>query len=130
MTERPRGGVDAVVAVLVVVVAAGGGALMGSSMGAVLGGGAGLVAAVAAGVAGMRPLVTLVVAVATVAGIVAGQSVVAALCRPGSCVPLEITGAAISGVGALVGTGLVVALVARSFDEYRDGSPSRERPDA
>ncbi len=130
MTERPRGGVDAVVAVLVVVVAAGGGALMGSSMGAVLGGGAGLVTAVAAGVAGMRPLVTLVVAVATVAGIVAGHSVVEAPCRPGSCVPLEITGAAISGVGALVGTGLVVALVARSFDEYRDGSPPRERPDA
>lgn len=110
------------VAVLVVVAAGGGGALLGGSIGAVLGGGAGLVAAVAAGVAGMRPLVTLVVAVATVAGIVAGHSVVEALCRPGSCVPLEITGAAVTGIGALVGTGLVVALVARSFDEYRHGS--------
>ncbi len=76
----------------------------------------------------MRPMVTLVVAVATVAGIVAGHSVVAALCRPGSCVPLEITGAAITGVGALVGTGLVVALVARSFDEYRTANRPPDPP--
>ena len=59
-------------------------------------------------------------AVGTAAGALAGQSVVAALCRPGSCAPLEVTAAVVAGIGALIGTALVTALVTRSFDEYHE----------
>jgi hypothetical protein len=64
--------------------------------------------------------------VGSAAGALAGQSVVAALCRPGSCAPLEVTGAVIAGIGAFIGTALVTALVTRSFDEYYEAG--RPRP--
>jgi len=128
MSDGTSMGGDVLVVLLVTAVAAGCGGLAGGSIGAVIGGGFGLAAGLAAGAAGIRPLVTLVVAVATAAGVVVGQSVVAALCRPGSCVALEVTGGAAAGIGALIGTGLVVALVARSFDEYRQNAPPPQGP--
>jgi hypothetical protein len=49
-----------------------------------------------------------------------GRSIAAALCRPGTCLGVEIVAAVLTGIGAFVGVGLIVALATRSFDEYRE----------
>ncbi len=111
-------------------------ALLGALTGSLIGGTAWVVAAavvagiagVAAGAAGMRPLVALAIAVGTIGGALVGRGVVRALCLPGSCPGLEATAAVITGVGALIGVGLVVALVTRSFDEYHEAVAANRPP--
>lgn len=113
-------------------------AAIGAVAGALIGGAAWIaagavssaVAGLLAGLAGMRPFVATSVLVGTFGGILVGRGVVRALCLPGSCVGLEVTAAVISGLGALVGVGLVVALVTRSFDEYNEAIASRRPPPA
>lgn len=77
----------------------------------------------------VRPAITMTVFVGAMAGALIGSSVVETICLPGSCVAIEVSAAAVVGVGALVGVGLVAALVTRSFDEYNASiADGREPP--
>jgi hypothetical protein len=113
-----------------------GSTLLGAATGLVLGGplwtgalgAAGLLAGLVAARAGIRPLVALAVLAGTLGGALVGRGIVRALCLPGSCVGLEVTAAVATGIGALIGIGLVVALVTRSFDEYHEAIARRETP--
>lgn len=67
----------------------------------------------------VRPLASIAVIAATATGVLVGKSIVRVLCLPNECIGLETTAAVLTGIGAFVGVGLVVALVMRSFDEYR-----------
>jgi hypothetical protein len=78
--------------------------------------------------AGARWLVVIPVAAGTGIGALVGWSVVHAICRPASCAGAEITAAVVTGIGSLVGVGLVVALAARSFDEYREAVATNRPP--
>ena len=69
---------------------------------------------------GVRPIVALPVGFGAGIGAYTGGTVVGVICEPQGCAAFEASAAAITGIGALVGTGLVVALATRSFDEYRD----------
>lgn len=71
-------------------------------------------------VLGVRPLVAAPVGIGAGIGAYAGATVVGVICQPSGCPAFETTAAATTGIGALVGVGLVVALVAQSFDEYRE----------
>ena len=109
---------------------AGAGRLVGSTatwlvVGAVIG----LAVAVMIVVLEMRILVALPVGAGTGVGAYLGATVVGAVCQPAGCPAFETAAAVTTGIGALVGVGLVVALVARSFDEYRD-SQRRGAPPA
>ena len=75
----------------------------------------------------VRLVVSLSVVVGTVAGAFIGRNIVRTLCLPGACPALEITAAVLTGIGAFIGIGLVVALVTRSFDEYHE-AVARDRP--
>ena len=86
-------------------------------LGLALGLGAGLMMARA----GVRPAIAPTVVVGGIVGAWIGREVVRALCLPGTCVPVEVAGATFTGIGSTIGIGLVVALVVRSFDEYREG---------
>ena len=79
--------------------------------------------------AGVRPAIGPTIAAGGVIGAWIGKEVVRALCLPGTCTGLEVFGATLTGLGSMVGIGLVVALVVRSFDEYREGrsGPVQER---
>ena len=83
----------------------------------------GLVIGVALGLmmarAAVRPAVGTSIVGSAIAGAWIGREIVKALCLPGSCPGLEAGGAIFTAVGAMIGVGLVVALVVRSFDEYR-----------
>lgn len=68
----------------------------------------------------VRPLVAVTVGVGAGLGAFLGGRIVAVLCEPSGCPAFEATAATTTGIGALVGIGLVVALATRSFDEYRE----------
>lgn len=70
----------------------------------------------------VRPLASLAVTAGSAVGALVGQRIVRVLCLPSECPGLEAVAAILTGIGALVGIGLVVALVIRSFDEYRTAS--------
>ena len=55
-----------------------------------------------------------------------GREIVRALCLPGSCTAVEFAGGFVTALGSMVGIGLVVALVVRSFDEYRESDGPRQ----
>lgn len=101
-------------------VAGGGGWLLGDTVGLAIGALIGLLFGVAALAAGMRPVVGVSLVAGGTGGAVIGQGIAAALCRPGSCTGVEAAAAVVTAIGALIGVGLVVALVTRSFDEYRE----------
>jgi hypothetical protein len=84
----------------------------------------GLAIAVMIVVLGVRTIVAVPVGVGAGIGAYVGATVVGVVCEPAGCPAFETTAGVTTGIGALVGIGLVVGLVARSFDEYRD---SRER---
>lgn len=92
-------------------------------------------AIVAAGIAVMviwfrvRPLVAAPVGIGAGIGAYLGGTIVGVLCEPAGCAAFEATAAITTGLGALVGIGLVVALASRSFDEYRE-SQRRGAPPA
>ena len=68
----------------------------------------------------VRPFVATTVGVGAGLGAFLGGKIVAVLCEPSGCPAFEATAATTTGLGALVGIGLVVALATRSFDEYRE----------
>ncbi len=84
-------------------------------------------AVVGAGTAAMtaffrvRPVVAIPVGIGAGIGAYVGGTIVGVLCEPTGCPAFEAAAATTTGVGALVGIGLVVALATRSFDEYREG---------
>lgn len=97
------------------------GLVIGQSMpwvivGAVVG--AGIAAMIV--IVGVRPIVALPVGIGAGIGAYTGGTIVGVICEPQGCAAFEASAAMITGIGALVGTGLVVALATRSFDEYRD----------
>jgi hypothetical protein len=71
--------------------------------------------------AGVRRTVGPVIMIGGVVGAWIGREIVRALCLPGTCPRIEIAGAGLAGAGALLGIGLVVALVVRSFEEFAEG---------
>ncbi len=71
--------------------------------------------------AGVRPAIGPAITIGGIVGAWIGRAIVRALCLPGSCPRIEIAGAALAGIGSLVGIGLVVALVVRSFEEFGEG---------
>ncbi|MDJ0664500.1 MAG: hypothetical protein QNJ75_08055 [Acidimicrobiia bacterium] len=68
----------------------------------------------------VRPLVAAPVGVGAGVGAYLGGKIVSVLCEPAGCPAFEATAATTTGIGALVGIGLVVALATRSFEEYRE----------
>ena len=68
----------------------------------------------------VRPLVAAPVGIGAGIGAYLGGTIVAVLCEPAGCPAFEAVAATTTGIGALVGIGLVVALATRSFDEYRE----------
>lgn len=121
---------DVVTVMLCAAIGAAGGVALAGPLGAVIG----VVLGATYGALANRLLVRSAVAISVFAGTVVGaflgRNIVRVLCLPGTCVPLEATAAVLLGLGALVGVGLVVALVTRSFDEYREttGPPAGEDP--
>ena len=75
--------------------------------------------------AGVRPVIGATITAGALVGAWIGREIVRALCLPGSCPTVEVGGALFTGIGAMFGIGLVVALVVRSFDEYREGRGSQ-----
>ena len=76
--------------------------------------------------AGVRPVVGVPVGVGAGIGAYLGGTIVGVLCEPAGCPAFEAGAALATGLGALIGIGLVVALVTRSFDEYREGLGRRD----
>ena len=81
---------------------------------------AGVVFGFVAARANVRPAITMTVWVGAMTGALIGASIVETICLPDSCVAIEATAAVVTGVAALIGVGLVAALVTRSFDEYNE----------
>jgi hypothetical protein len=103
--------------------------MLAGTAGAMIGGIGGVAFGVVAARMNVRPAITMTVFVGAMAGALIGSSVVETICLPGSCVAIEVSAAVILGVGALVGVGLVAALVTRSFDEYNASvADGREPP--
>lgn len=96
------------------------GEALGGLSGAIIGGLFGALMGIAVFLFAIRIMVAVPVFIGMVAGGVLGRSIVHALCLPESCKGTEIAAALLTGIGTLVGVGLVVALVTRSFDEYRE----------
>lgn len=97
---------------------------IGGAIGATVGGVMGIVAERA----GVRRVVALAVIAGTATGVFIGASIASVLCRPVTCLWLEITAGIVTGVGALIGVGMIAALTARSFDEYRDAVAAQRPP--
>ncbi len=76
----------------------------------------------------VRPLVATTVGIGAGIGAYLGGTIVEVLCQPKGCAAFETAAAASTGVGALVGIGLVVALATRSFDEYQDAINRGAKP--
>lgn len=76
--------------------------------------------------AGVRTVVALPVGVGAGVGAYLGGTIVGVLCEPAGCPVVEAGTALVTGIGALIGIGLVVALATRSFDEYREGVAGRQ----
>lgn len=111
-----------------VLVAGGAGWLLGSTTGMVIGGSMGLLAGLGAVAAGMRPVVGVSLVAGAAGGATVGHGIAEALCRPGSCAGMATAAAVVTAIGAVIGVGLVVALVTRSFDEYRDAMAANRPP--
>ncbi len=110
------------------IVAGGGGWLLGETVGLVVGLLLGVAFGVGALAAGMRPLVGVSLVAGATGGAIIGEGIAAALCSPGSCTGVATAAAFVTAIGALVGVGLVVALVTRSFDEYREAVEANRPP--
>jgi len=76
----------------------------------------------------VRPFVAIPVSIGAGIGAYVGGTIVGVLCEPQGCVAFEATAATVTGLGALVGIGLVVALATRSFDEYREAVEQGRKP--
>ena len=105
-----------------------GGVLLGGVVAVVIGGLIGSVLAGAAITLRLRPLVAISLAGGSLAGLFVGGAVVRVLCLPSRCPALETFGGLVTAAGALVGVGVVAALAARSFDEYREAVAAGRPP--
>lgn len=76
----------------------------------------------------VRPIVAVSVGTGAGVGAYVGGTIVGVLCEPQGCAVFEATAATVTGVGALVGIGLVVALATRSFDEFREATEQGRKP--
>lgn len=127
MPSRPTGAAIGFV-VLAGVVGAAVGWLVGETIGWLLVGaitGAGTAGLITLG--GVRAVVAIPVGVGAGVGAFVGGTIVGVLCEPSGCPAFEATAALLTGVGALIGIGLVVALATRSFDEYHESVARRDR---
>lgn len=104
------------------------GEALGRLPGAIIGGLLGVLIGVGVALLGIRLGVAVPVLTAMVAGGVLGRGIVHALCLPGSCRGAEMAATLLTGLGSLVAVGLVVALVARSFDEYKESRAQSPEP--
>jgi len=104
--------------------------MLGGAPGTVIGLIGGVAFGLVAGRANVRPAITMTVFVGAMAGALIGSSVVETICLPDSCVALEASAAVVLGIGALIGVGLVAALVTRSFDEYNESVDAGREPPA
>jgi hypothetical protein len=118
--------------VIIVASAIGGGVvgwLIGRSLvWATIGAVVGLGVAVMTQVYQVRPLVAAPVGIGAGIGAYLGGTIVEVICEPKGCPAFETVAATTTGVGALVGIGLVVALATRSFDEYREAVARGTQP--
>lgn len=115
-------------AIVAIVAATVFGVLVGALVGnvwAIVGGLTGLATALLISVYRVRPVVAIPVAVGAGIGAYVGGTIIGVLCEPEGCAAFQAFGAVITGVGALVGVGLVAALATRSFDEYRESATRR-----
>ncbi len=96
------------------------GALVGTVVGAALG--------AIADRASVRPVVAISVIAGASTGAFVGAAIARVLCLPATCVWIEIVAGIVTGVGALIGVGLIAALTARSFDEYREAMDANRPP--
>ncbi len=88
----------------------------------------GLGTAVMTVVFAVRPLVAIPVGFGAGIGAYLGGTIVGVLCEPAGCAAFEAVAATTTGLGALVGIGLVVALATRSFDEYQESQQRGAAP--
>lgn len=89
----------------------------GGVIGGIIGSAIGLIAARFE----VRTVVAASVTAGAVTGAFIGSGIVSVFCRPASCVGFEILAAVLTGLGAFVGVGIIVALATRSFEEYQEG---------
>jgi hypothetical protein len=102
--------------------------MLGGIVGLLIGVAGGTLFGVVAGRMNVRPTITMTVFVGAMTGALIGASVVETICLPASCVAVESGAAIVLGIGALIGVGLVAALVARSFDEYNESVSAGRKP--
>ncbi len=76
----------------------------------------------------IRPIVAAPVGIGAGIGAYLGGTIVGVLCEPRGCPAFETVAATTTGIGALVGIGLVVALATRSFDEYQEAVGRGAKP--
>lgn len=104
------------------------GLLLAGPTGGVIGATVGGVMGVVAERAGVRAIVALAVIAGTATGAFIGASIASVLCYPSTCLWIEIVAGFVTGIGALVGVGMIAALTARSFDEYQAAVAAKRPP--
>jgi len=104
------------------------GSLLGGTPTAVAGAIIGIAFAYGAARARVRPVVAATVFAGASAGVLIGSSIVETICLPDTCVGFEITGGVVIGLAAMIGVGMVAALVTRSFDEYNESVAQGKEP--
>ena len=104
------------------------GLLLAGPIGGAIGAGAGGVMGVIAERADVRTVVALAVTAGTATGVFVGASIASVLCFPSTCLWIEIAAGVATGLGTLVGVGMIAALTARSFDEYRTAVTANRPP--
>jgi hypothetical protein len=104
------------------------GLLLAGPTGGVIGATVGGVMGAVAERAGVRTVVALAVIAGTATGVFIGASIASVLCYPSTCLWIEIVAGFATGIGALVGVGMIAALTARSFDEYRAAVAAKRPP--
>lgn len=114
-------------ALLTAAVAVVGGWLTAGLVGLIPGALLGVIGGYAVGTLDVRTGVALPVVASTFLGAIVGRSIIRAICLPRSCTGFEIVTGTVTAIGAFVGVGLVVALVTRSFDEYRSSRTIADR---
>ncbi|MCH7846177.1 MAG: hypothetical protein IIC70_12490 [Acidobacteria bacterium] len=100
------------------------GLLLAGTTGAVVGGTIGVGIGLVGDRFEVRTVVAASVTAGTVTGAYIGRGIVSVICLPATCVSFEILGAILTGAGAFIGVGMIVALATRSFDEYRESQES------
>lgn len=104
------------------------GLLLGGPIGALIGAVAGGAMGVIADRASVRPGVAIFVTAGTITGAFVGAAIARVLCLPAACVWIELIAGIVTGIGALIGVGMIAALTARSFDEYREATAANRPP--